>query len=273
MDDKPQRKPGSLIRRALLNQYNYILLGGTFLFSVATMSWLPAIVGVGAEVLWLVLGADSSAFRRWVDRQESKEAKQKMLVEIGRMLGSLEPSYADRFQALHRTSEEVQALARENKGIEFTLLQEELTKLGHLLHSFLKMAAQHQRLSRYLNDNPLSDVERDIARCQRALKQEPDSRVQASLKQALSLAQKRLRQHEQIEGAWRALSVQMDTLEKSFDFLKSHILGIGTREELAAELDNLVTGVSTISELESSTNDLMDELRAAASRTANVTKG
>jgi hypothetical protein len=269
MDDK-QRKPGSLIKRALFNQYNYILLGGTFLFSLVSGSWLPAIVGLGAEVLWLVLGADSSVFRRWVDQQESKEAKQRMLLEISKMLASLEPSYADRFQALHRTSEEVQSLARENKGIEATLLQEELTKLGHLLFSFLKMAAQHQRLSRYLNDNPLSDVERDIARCQRALKQEEDPRVQSSLKQALSLAQKRLRQHEQIEGAWRALSVQMETLEKSLDFLKSHILNIGTREELAAELDGLITGVATISELESSTNDLMDELRSASSRAANL---
>src|SRR4051812_36821231 len=239
------RKPGSILKRALLNQYNYILLGGTVLFTLATGSWLPAVVGAGAEVLWLVLGADSSAFRRWVERQETKEAKQRMLAEIGTLLGTLEPAYTERFEALHRTSEEVQALARENKGIEGALLQDELAKLGHLLHSFLKMAAQHQRLSRYLNANPASDVERDIARCQRALKQEPDARVQQSLKQALSLAQKRLRQQDQIQGAWRALSVQMDTVEKSFDYLKSHILGIGTREELAQELDNLVTGVAS----------------------------
>jgi hypothetical protein len=274
MEDKRQRKPGSLLKRALMNQYNYILIGGTALFSIATGSLLPAVIGAGAEILWLVLGADSAPFRRWVERQESKEAKQRMLAEVGHLLASLESSYRDRFTALQRTSEELQVLAREHKGIETTLLQEEMSKLGQILHSFLKMSAQHQRLTRYLGDNPISDVERDIARCQRALKQETDSRVQSSLKQALSLAQKRLRQHEQIQGAWRALSVQMDTLEKALDYLKSHILGIGTREELAQELDNLVTGVASISELESSTNDLIDELRvSAAARTANVSKG
>jgi hypothetical protein len=136
------------------------------------------------------------------------------------------------------------------------------------MHSFLKMAAVHQRLHHYIGGNAVTEIERDIARCQRTLKTEDDPRVQASLKQALALAQKRLKQYHQIEGAWKALSVQMDTLEKSFDYLKSHILGIGTREELAAELDNLVTGVATVAELESSTDDLMKELRATAAARA-----
>ena len=90
--------------------------------------------------------------------------------------------------------------------------------------------------------------------------------MQASLAQALSLAQKRLKQHHEIEGAWKALAVRMETLEKSFGYLKSHILGIGTHKELAAELDGLVAGVATISELEESTDALMDDLRAGATK-------
>ena len=125
-----------------------------------------------------------------------------------------------------------------------------------------------------MQENPSSSIEREIAQAQRALHQEEDARVQASLKQSIALAQKRLGKHEQIEGAWKALSVQMDTLEKSFDYLKSHILGIGTREELAAALDDLVVGVSTASELDTSTADIHEELRAAAaSRVAAGNKG
>src|SRR5207249_2239494 len=117
---------------------------------------------------------------------------------------------------LRHAADEIRDLAEKNPGLETMLVQDEMAKLGQLLHSFLKLAAGHQRLSRYLHDDPVSEVERDIARCQRALRTEDDARVQASLKQALSLAQKRLRQHQQIEGAWKALSVQMDTLEKAF---------------------------------------------------------
>jgi hypothetical protein len=270
LTDSPPSKPGSVLKRALLNQYNYIFLGGTGLLSLAMGSWFPALVGVGAEILWVVLGADSAPFRRWVALQESKEAKQRMLVEVAQLAASLDAPYVERFEALKALADEIQALARDNKGFETSLLQTEMAKLGQLLHSFLKMAANHQRLQRYLAQNPVSDVERDIARCQRAMKQEEDPRVQASLKQALELAQKRLKQHLQVEGAWKALSVQMDTLEKAFDYLKSHILGIGSGAELAEELDNLVSGVSTVTELEASTNELMDELRGQAARAGRV---
>jgi len=271
MEEKLSRKPGSLLKRALFNQYNYIFLGGTWLFALASGSWLPALIGVGAEVLWVVLGADTAVFRRWVEKQESKEAKQRLVKEVAELLAGLDERYVERFQALRRMSDEIQSLAQENQGLQTSLLQDEMAKLGQLLHSFLKMATNHQRLARYLNQNPISDVERDIARAQRSLKQETDPRVQSSLKQALSLAQKRLKQQEQISGAWKALSVQMETLEKSFDYLKSHILGIGTHEELSQELDNLVSGVSTVSELEASTSELMDEVRAnAAARVVNI---
>ncbi|HXU81236.1 MAG TPA: hypothetical protein VN914_07550, partial [Polyangia bacterium] len=259
-------KPGSVLKRALLNQYNYIMLGSSALLSFAMGSWLPALVGVGAEILWVVLGADSEPFRRWVAMQESKEAKQRMLAEVAQLASTLEPEYGVRFEALRSLADEIQSLARENKGFETSLLQTEMAKLGQLLHSFLKMAGNHQRLQRYLASNPVAEVERDIARSQRAMKQETDPRVQASLRQALELAQKRLKQHLQIEGAWKALSVQMDTLEKAFDYLKSHILGIGSGAELAEELDNLVSGVSTVTELEASTSELMDELRGQAAR-------
>jgi len=270
--EQPPSKPGSVLKRAIFNQYNYIWLGATGLFSVATGSFLPALVGLGAEILWVVLGADSGPFRRWVAVQEGKEAKQKMLAEVAQLAASLEGDYQARFETLRKLADEIQELARENQGLESSLLQREMAKLGQLLHSFLKMAANHQRLQSYLSQNPVSEVERDIARAQRALKQESDPRVQASLKQALSLAQKRLKQQQQVEGAWKSLSVQMDTLEKAFDYLKSHILGIGNGAELAEELDNLVTGVSTVSELEASTNELMDELKVenARKQVANV---
>jgi hypothetical protein len=263
----------SLWKRAFFNQYNYILLGSSALFSLATGSVLPAVMGAGAEVLWMVLGVDTKGFRRWAAGQEAKENQQRLVRERAALVYDLEDRYVQRFDALRAMSAEIRKLADDNQGLETSLIQDEMGKLDQLLDSFLRMATAHQRLAHYLKENPSSGVERDIAQGQRALRQEDDPRVQASLKQSLALAQKRLAKHEQIEGAWKALSVQMDTLEKSFDYLKSHILGMGNREELAAALDDLVAGVSSVSELDTSMDDIHNELRAAAAaRAAAVTK-
>lgn len=271
--DEPKKKPGSIFRRAFLNQYNFIMMAGAAAFAAATGSWLPAVVGAGAEILWLALGADSQAFRRWVARQESKEAREAAARDVLKAVAALEEHYFARYEDLRRMSDEIQALARENKGLETMLVQDEMAKLGDLLSSFVRMAQAHQRLGRYLREHPAREIEEDIARADRGLQREKDPRVQASLKQALALAQKRLKQQQQIEGAWKSLSVQMETLEKAFAYLKSHIVGITTREELAAELDNLVTGVASVAELDASTEELMQDLRGAtASRRAATTR-
>ena len=263
----------SIWKRAFFNQYNYILLGSTALFTAATGSVLPAVVGVGAEILWMTLGVDTKAFRGWVSKQDAKENEQRLAKERTELIYNLADRYLNRYDALRAMVTEIRKLAAENQGLETTLIQDEMAKLDQLLDSFLRMATAHQRLASYLEQNSAADVEREIADDQRALRRESDPRVQASLKQAISLAQKRLAKHEQIEGAWKSLSVQMDTLEKSFDYLKSHILGIGTREELAAALDDLVSGVSSVSELDATAEDLHDELKAAAAaRAASVSK-
>lgn len=263
--DERKRKPGEIFRRAFFNQYNFIMLGGAALFSAVSGSLVPAVIGAGAEVLWLVLGADSGPFRRWVAKQETLEAKQKSEREIAATLKSLGDIYVDRFARLRRTGDEIKELAKENKGLETALVKDEMAKLEELEASFLKMAASHQRLNRFLQEQSIMGIERDVARANHALKSEADPRLQQSLRQSLTLAQKRLRQHQQIESAYKALTVEMETLEKAFAYLKSHILGIGTREELAAELDNLVTGVATLAELDASTDDLLREARIGAS--------
>jgi hypothetical protein len=268
--DQPQRKPWELLRRAAFNQYNAILMGGVGAFSVATGSWLPLVVGAGAEVLWLVLGADSKPFKNWVTKQEEKEAADRVEREVARIVADLDPAYVARYETLRQTSLEIQGLASENKGLDTSLLKDEMQKLGQLLYSFLQMSVSHQKLSRYLTQSQASQIEYDISQCQRALAGEKDPRVQASLKQAYSLAQKRLRQNQQIQGAYKALGVQMLTLEKAFDYLKSNILGMGTREELAKELDGLVTGVASAAELDAYTSDFDQELEP--SRGAKVVR-
>jgi hypothetical protein len=264
----------SIWKRAFFNQYNYILLGASGVFSAAMGSWLPAVVGLGAEVLWMTLGVDTVPFRRWVAKQEATENEARIAAERASLVRALEERYVERYLALQMMGNEIRKLASENQGLDTALIQDEMGKLDQLLDSFVRMATSHQRLGHYLEENPSSEIEREIVQAQRSLRQEEDPRVQASLKQSISLAQKRLGKHEQIEGAWKALSVQMDTLGKSFDYLKSHILGIGSREELAAALDDLVAGVSTVSELDASTADIHEELRAAAaSRVASGNKG
>lgn len=254
----------SLLNRAFHNQYNYILLGAAGLFSIVTFTWLPLLVGGGIEALWLVLGADSSPFKRWVAIQESLEARQDLEKRAKDALTTLEPDQLRRFKELERLSEQIQDLAKQNPSFETQMLQGEMDKLGKLLHSFLDMAVTHQRLGHYMAENDENDMRRDIEATERAMRNEQNAEVLAGLKQSMALAQKRLKQHQSIEASYRLLGVKMDTLEKSLRYLESHVVAIQQKEELSQEIDELILGVDTVSEISTETEGTLADLRAAA---------
>jgi hypothetical protein len=267
---KPPRK--SFLQRAFANQYNAILLGSAALFAVVTFSWLPLLVGAGVETLWLVLGTDTPFFRKWVEGQENAEAKEELAKQAAAALATLKPSYVERFRDLEKMAQDINRMAEDNPSLETSLIQGEMDKLGKLLNTFLQMATMHQRLSIYMAQNNETEIQRDINRCEQALAAERDREVKASLEQSLTLAQKRMRQHADIESAFKVVSVKMDTLEKSFRYLRSHILAIGKREELTEEIDGLIMGVESVEALNAETDPLIDELSAARARSAAALK-
>jgi hypothetical protein len=255
-----QPKKRSSYNWAFFNQYNYILLGGAAIFAVATFSWLPLLVGAGAEALWMALGADTSLFRRWVLMQEGIDRQKDLQQRAVDALKSLDEQYVDRYASLEATAEQISKLAQDNPSLERSLVDDELAKLGQLLNDYLQMAVVHQRLSRYLDTTSSADIDRDISSCEDQLKSETNLEVQASLRQNLALAEKRQKQHDRIDASHKALTVKIDTLEKSFEFLKSHILAIGSQEDLRDQLDSVISGISSAELFSSETDDLLADL-------------
>src|SRR5262249_194380 len=107
-------------------------------------------------------------------------------------------------------------------------------------------------------------------RCQYSLDREKNQEVLTTLRQSLALAENRLKQHASIESSYKVLSVKMETLEKSFRYLKSHVIAVSSQEELAQEIDELITGVEAVEELGAETdgalNDISRARQAAAAR-------
>jgi hypothetical protein len=186
-------------------------------------------------------------------------------------LETLGPGYKHRFDELSKLAEEVNQMAIDNPCLENDLIQGEMDKLGGLLHSFLQMGLAHQRLFEYVRENDETEIQREIARLERAIAVEKNREVNASLRQSLALSQKRMRQHAGIEAAYKVLTVKMETLEKAFRYLKTHILSVTKREDLAAEIDGLVSGVESVEELTADTGSLMADLRSV--RAAQSIKG
>jgi len=239
-----------LVKLAFLHQYNLILLGGAVAFALALWSPLPIILALPSELVWLALAPTTEGFRRWAANDT--------------MDGVLSPEYTGRVGTLARLEAEIRRLVSE-RGLDRAFAEDSRLKLEALVGAFSKMSALHQRLVRFLTDTPTAPLEQDVLRLGQALAEETDPAVRLSLRQALSLAQRRLKHHEQIENTLRALDVKMATLEMSFHHMRSQAYGGGSEVELGAELEELITGSSFLPHLEAETGAALTRTRFTGS--------
>src|SRR6185436_39010 len=92
--------PPSYLSTAFSSQYNLILLGGSALFSLASASLLPLVIGAAAEFFWLALGPRLPAFRRRVDQRADAERRSRLDDEVTHGMLGMNQEHAARLLAL-----------------------------------------------------------------------------------------------------------------------------------------------------------------------------
>jgi hypothetical protein len=244
------------VRAAFTHQYNLILLAGALLFSLAFASWIPLAMGAVAEALWLLTGPRTESFRRSIDQDVVRSAVMRNSVILQQGAESLHPGYASRISQLESEAQEIQHLVSAWPGSADQ--QREVTeRLEPLLRLFLDLAGSYERLSRFVATTPKADLESEIQALTHSLGNETDFEVRVSMRRALSLAERRIRQLESIETTGRAVEMRMQTIEKSFSYIKSCAVTLTSWDQLYAEIDGITAQLRSSATAESEADDLM----------------
>jgi hypothetical protein len=218
------------LRAALTNQYNVILVVGAAAFAAALASWVPLVVAFLGEVSWLFIGPRLESFRGRADALEARASSAKALE-------SLPPEYAERAVSLENDVREIEALCATRADLSPEQRREVSRRLRPVLTAFVNVSGTRQRLRRGLAQAPLGELQAEMASLNQSLATETDLGVRASLRRALSVAERRIKQIEGTEAAARSLELALSTLQKSIAMLKEGAAGLSTASELCAEID------------------------------------
>ena len=107
---------------------------------------------------------------------------------------------------------------------------------------------------RFVGDANPNQLEHELVGLGQSVSAEKDASVRFLMQQALSIAQRRFEQQEQLGGQLRLLGVRMGTLEMSLDYLRSQIFGGRSKQELSAEIAQMVGNLSFLVDAESEVN-------------------
>jgi hypothetical protein len=252
---------GGLLKYALGNQYNIIGLVGAAGLSVALESFIPAAVAVVGEVVWVLLASQSEGYRSWVSTQAEGARRDLHAAETAQATRRLDDAYTARVNQLNRVVDEIRRLAAE-RDMDPAVFERGGDRLQALVQTFIQMSTLHQRLVRFLGGSPTGDFEEEVARLGKEMTAEKDAGVRLTLRQTLNVAQRRQKQHEQIEGTRRALDAKMRTLEMSMDYLRSQVFAGGAPADLENQLDELAATVSFLPDLEAEATATIASARA-----------
>ncbi|HTV22182.1 MAG TPA: hypothetical protein VMG12_26010 [Polyangiaceae bacterium] len=231
------------LRAALTNQYNLILVFGAVAFAVALATWLPVLVALVGEAVWLFIGPRLDTFRQRADAIEARADTSKALEALG-------PEYAPRVAGLEADAREIETLCNGRHDLGADQKQEVARRLRPAVQAFLAVCATQQRLRSVAARAPIHEITAEIASLHQSLSTETDLGVRASLRRALNVAERRIKQFEGNDAAVRSLELALQTLQKSFAMLKEGAAGLSSGPEICAELDAATTQLSRAAAVE-----------------------
>lgn len=243
-------------RYAFHNPYNYALMGGAGTAALLTGNWWLAIAGAGAELLWMLFAPDSALLRKFVwDKQLAGEERQKALARQEAIAAGLPKDRRERFQKLVSTRDHIYALVQENRSIAGDVMQNEITKLGAIPGMYLDLAATAARYHDYLQKTDAADIDKQIYRIERKLKEED----RPALRQNLAVLLQRKEKLREISSFADGAVVQMDLIENTMQLLADQVVTMKSPSELGSQLDDIIRGVESAREATREAERLLSE--------------
>lgn len=225
------------LRAALTNQYNVILTVGAVAFAIAMASWVPVIAALLAEAAWLFIGPRLETFRQRTDARLAR-------ADNARAARDLSPEYAQRIASVEADAAAIESLCAGRVDVTSEQKQEVVRRLRPAVQTFVSVCATHQRLRQVAAQAPINELQTEVSTLLQSLSTETDLGMRASLRRALNVAERRIKQFEGNDSSARALELALTTLQRSLTMLKEGAAGLSTGPELCAELDSAASQLS-----------------------------
>jgi hypothetical protein len=239
---------------AFYSQYNLILLGGSALFSLASASPLPLLVGVAAEALWLGVGPRLPVFRRRVEQAADSERRARQDDEVMSGMRSLAPEHTARVLAVGQSISWIvlKAEAHTSSAAERSLLAD----LEGLRPVFVRLCQLQERFGQRSEELRLTPPEHEVARLSQAYAAEKDLGLRFTLHQAIKVAQRKIEQQAHLIDAHRQIELKLSLIEQSLLHLRNQQQLGAPWPDVARDIQTMITQTAGVATLEAELGEL-----------------
>lgn len=234
------REGGSILKDAILNQYQAIIGLGVGAISLISLSPIPALLWLGAELVALPL-IDSPPVRRLVQRRRLAKRREEWETWRRSAITSLKPEHQARYRQMANLCQQIEANYLGLNGISQIYLSEQREKLDQVLTSCLHRMLALAAYERAVSSRRPEGLHKEIAQLQKELDSDQlPERARAAVAKNIELKRTLLASLEDAKGAQLALETELDSSYSVLEVLLQKSLSMRDPAAISAELDAIV---------------------------------
>ncbi len=234
------REGGSLLKDAILNQYQVIIGLGVAATAAIAVSPLPLLFWLGAELVLLPL-IDSPPVRRLVQRRRLERRRLELAAWRRGVVASLPPDRLMRFTQMEQLCAQIESNYLGLTGISRLYLTEQREKLDHILTSGLQRMLALHGYEKAISSRRPEVLQNEIRRFEEDLaKPEVPERARTAIAKNIELKRTLLSSLQDASGARIALEAELDSSYAVLEVLLQKSLSMRDPDAISAELDAIV---------------------------------
>ncbi|MBI5543287.1 MAG: hypothetical protein HY901_05325 [Deltaproteobacteria bacterium] len=237
----------SYVRHAFFNKLNLTALGGAVVASLALMNPLPALVAVGAELVYLGVVPSLPRFKRGVRARRELARHGTEQQATAAMLEALSPNQRESFNALRdRILENYQRVPGGS-----VLAETSSVRMDGLLHSFVRLLSTLNSYRRYLTNTDRQAIERELAELKADLESASaasSEKVREVKKRRVEILGKRLERFDRAAESRELISHQLASIDDFLRLLHEQSITLRDPDVLGQQLDHLAIEIQATDE-------------------------
>ncbi len=261
----PPDKPEDInfVKEAFNLQYNWIALAGAGAFALISGSFLPIILAVGVELMYLAVVPHNFRFQRLVRSWRFSEQQKKNHQKLGDLLRSLPADMQTRYWRSAQVCNTIHANFSQFSSTSQIFLQQIDSRLQGLLSGYARLLLAAAQQQQYVKSTDANDIKREIAALQKTLSSDPP-KVQEINKKRIEILTKRQEKFDKICENRKVVDAQCAAVEDVLMLVRDQSVTMRDPQQVSDRLENLVHDVEqteqTVQQVEAIFSDMSPDL-------------
>jgi len=256
-----QKFNSSFAREALKEPFNFWGLAGFAVAAAYTGSWIPLLIALICEVVYLLVVPNLPSYRHMVIEREKARIRELHHATREKLIKSFTPREREAVEYLRWLKGKIQDNYKKFTGARE--LPANLKALDQRWEDFVDLLDVYRRRKQHLKSINRQAVHNQLSQAYRAAESATDEKTRRIQQTNVEILKRRIASFDEIERSVKLVEGQLQSIENFFSYLNDEIVTMSTPEKFSLlDFEQLSDSIAMTKQMLDATADSVGQLDA-----------